>query len=134
MIEGSKDKKNKKDVKKKKVKKIKQIKKIMKILYEDQKRLDLIKAENKIEEEILECMKEIYPKYISAKEVSFLLSAGKNIAYEEEYLLIFIRISSTRKKIVAKSLLILIREKNYHEVVLNNLMYLIKERKEKLGI
>lgn len=61
----------------------------MKILYEDQKRLDSIKAENKIEEEILECIKEIYPKYISAKEVSFLLSAGKNIAYEEELFINF---------------------------------------------
>lgn len=116
------------------LKEVKNKKFTKKILYEDKKKLDLIKAENKIEKEILEHLKELYPKYISAKEISFLLSAGKNIAYDEEYLLIYIRISNARKKIVTKSLLNLIRERNCHEVVLKNLVYLIEKRKERLGI
>ena len=103
-------------------------------MYEDQRRVDVIIAKNKIEEEILKFLKEIYCEFISAKDISFLLSAGKNIAYEEEDLLIFMRISRFRKTFVAKSLLILIRVKNCHEVVLKNLLYLIKERKRKLGI
>lgn len=117
-------------------KKIKKNKKVFlkKILYEDQRRVEVIVAENRIEEEILRLLKEIYCEFISAKDISFLLNAGKNIAYEEEDLLIFMRISKARKKFIAKSLLNLIRIKNCHEVVLKNLLHLIKERKAKLGI
>ena len=121
------------EVKNKKINKRKKVF-IKKLLYEDQRRVDVIIAKNKIEEEILKFLKEIYCEFISAKDISFLLSAGKNIAYEEEDLLIFMRISKSRKTFIAKSLLILIRVKNCHEVVLKNLLYLIKERKRKLGI
>ena len=101
---------------------------------EDEKRLELIKAKNEIEVKILELLKEIYSEYITAKDISFLLSAGKNIAYEEEDSLVFMKISNKRKVFVAKSLLNLIRIKNCHEVVLKNLMYLKEERKNTLGI
>lgn len=120
-------------VKKKKIKKNKKVF-LKKIFYEDQIRVEVIVAENRIEEEILKLLKEIYCEFISAKDISFLLSAGKNIAYEEEDLLIFMKISEARKKFIAKSLLNLIRIKNCHEVVLKNLLHLIKERKAKLGI
>ncbi len=127
MEEGKKSKKPKKPKKPKEVFS-------KRLLYEDVKKLELIIAENEIEVKILEFMREIYSKYITAKEISILLSAGKNIAYEEEDLLVFIRISSTRKLFVAKSLLNLIRIKNCHEVVLKNLVHLIEERKRNFGI
>lgn len=94
--------------------------------------LDLIVAENKVEELILSLLKEIYPTYINAKDISFLLSAGKNIAYEEEYILICIKVSKARKKFLTKSLLPLIRIRNCHEVVLKNLIYLIENKKRKI--
>lgn len=97
-------------------------------------RLDLIVAKNKIEELILSYLQEVYSSYISAKEISFLLGAGKNIAYEEEDILVYVKISKARKKFIPKSLLNLIRIKNCHEIVLKNLIFLIEKRRNNINI
>lgn len=100
----------------------------------NKERLNLIVAENKIEELILSYLQEVYSSYISAKEISFLLGAGKNVAYEEEDILVYVKTSKVRKKFIPKSLLNLIRIKNCHEIVLKNLLLLIERRKNNINI